>query len=56
MPEKDLQRLTSSVDYIDHSQSPRRLLPTRRHYITLVRVGKNAIELMYKLPIAISHS
>ena len=34
MPEKDLQRLTSSVDYIDHSQSPRRPLPTRRHYIT----------------------
>ncbi len=34
MTERDLQRLTSSVDYIDHGQSSRRLLPTRRNHIT----------------------
>jgi ribonucleoside-diphosphate reductase alpha chain len=34
MTERDLQRLTNSVDYIDHGQSSRRLLPTRRNHIT----------------------
>lgn len=34
MSEKDLQRLTNSVDYIGHDQSLRRSPPTRRHHIT----------------------
>ena len=34
MSERDLQRLTNSVDDIGHGQSPRRLLPPRRHHIT----------------------
>ena len=33
MSEKDLQRLTNSVDYVGHGQSPRRVLPPRRHHI-----------------------
>ncbi len=35
MSERDLQRLTSTVDDIDHGANPRRLLlPPRRHHIT----------------------
>ena len=34
MAEKDLQRLTNSVDYIGHDQSLRRSLPPRRNHIT----------------------
>ena len=33
MSERDLQRLTTSVDYIDHGQSTRHPLPTRRNHI-----------------------
>ena len=34
MSERDLQRVTNSVDDISHGQSPRRLLPPRHHHIT----------------------
>jgi hypothetical protein len=34
MANRDLQRLTTSVDYIGHGQSLCRSLPTRRHHIT----------------------
>jgi len=34
MAGKDLQRLATSVDYIDHGQNPRRSLPARRHHIS----------------------
>jgi hypothetical protein len=34
MAERDLQRLTNSVDDIGHGESPRRALPTRRNHIT----------------------
>jgi len=34
MVNRDLQRLTTSVDYIDHEQSLRRSLPAHRNHIT----------------------
>ena len=34
MSERDLQRLTNSVDDIDHGPIPRRALPSRRNHIT----------------------
>lgn len=46
MVEKDLQRLTISVDYIDHGQSPRRVLTPRRHHITQkTKIGRNRARL-----------
>jgi hypothetical protein len=34
MSERDLQRLTNSVDYIDHGPIPRRAIPARRNHVT----------------------
>ena len=48
MPDKDLQRLTNSVVYIDHGQGSRHLLPARRNHINLESEDRRATHALHQ--------